>query len=212
MITQHDIEQNTDEWKLFRAKYFTSSSFSDLFMGPSTAGYNEAILKVAFGRIGKVFETFKGNKYTEQGHEEEDSAKGVYELITLDEVVEGKFWTRGEWLGSSPDGLINSDGMFEHKAKVAPNTIYKSLSDWKMGIRLTEKSNKKHWWQVNHQMYVCDREWVDYMITPIGYKPMIERIYRSKEVDARIEAKLELVIPEVEQKAKFLKSQLNEYC
>ena len=80
-----------------------------------------------------------------------------------------------------------------------------ALQEWEAGVRLTEKSNKKFFWQVHHQLYVTGREWTDFQITAEGFKPMIQRIYRDPAVIARIDQKLNEVIPEIEQTMEVFK-------
>ena len=79
----HNVKQNTEEWMKLRMGKFTSSSFGDLFMKKTTAGYQNAINKVVFERLtGETPESFS-NKWTDRGHELEPLAREAYELRTF---------------------------------------------------------------------------------------------------------------------------------
>ena len=194
----YDIDQNSPEWFELRKGLITASVFTKFWMGEKTSGYKEAIADVAFSRNGFEFDHFAGNNITDKGHEQEPLMRMQYEINTLTEVSNGGFFKYGEWCGASPDACIGDDGLWENKAKVKSNTLLESLEHFDSGIKLTEKSNKAHFWQVYFQLYVTGRKWCDYQYGNIGLRPMIERIYMSEGMTKRIEEKLNMVIPEIE--------------
>lgn len=206
---KHSVEQNTDEWFELRKGRITASSFSKLFMAKSTAGFQEAIANVAFERCGEDVERFAGNRVTDKGHDEEPLARDAYEAFTFDDIDDGAFWTLGDWIGASPDGLIGEDGIWENKAKVTTNTLLKMLEENEKGIYLNEKSNKDHFWQVHFQLYVTSRAWCDYQLGFSGYTPIIQRIHRDESVIKRIKEKLAEVIPMIESKIEVIKKYKN---
>lgn len=201
---KHDVMQNTQEWLDLRNRLITASTFSDYFMAPSTAGFKKAISRVAFERCNVQMDNWGGNAGTDRGHELEVIGKEYYQEATLETIKEGNFWTYGDWIGASPDGMLNSNGIWEHKGKVEVYTMLESYKLFDKGIRLTEKSNKKHFWQVHFQLYVTGRKYCIYQIGSEGFKPLIERIESSPIINLRIKQKLEEVIPMIKEQIKII--------
>lgn len=201
----YDIQQNTDEWLELRKGLITASGFSDLVCAKSTAAYKNRIATVAYERCGVDVSSFSGNKYTEMGHEQEPLMKETYELCNLEKINNGGFFKYGEWLGASPDGLIGDDGIWENKAKTAPNTLLDAMKKHKSGFKLTEKTNKQHYWQVHFQLYVSGREWCDYQVGTSIFKPMIYRVYKDDSVLKIIEETIGETIQIIKQEIEIIK-------
>ena len=197
MRIEHIIEQNSEEWLQLRKGLITASTFSDFFQGESTAGYQNAIARVAAERCGIEIDTFLGNEDTEKGHEFEIVMREQYEIINSTEIKNGNFWTYGDWCGASPDGQIEENGLWENKSKTRLNTILNMLIERDKNLKLTEKSNKQHFWQVHFQLYVTGKDFCDYQVGSDGFIPFIVRVYRDEEIIKRIESKLEEVIPKI---------------
>ena len=188
-MKHHKVEQNTDEWMELRQGKFTASSFKDLFMSKTTAGYQKAIYKVVYERLtGEQPESFS-NEYMERGHELEPLARKVYEVETFNTVEEAGFFELSEWVGASPDGLVDDDGIVEIKCP-AFNTMIGYLVDPKL------PSQYKH--QVHGQLLVTGRKWCDFMCYHPKLKPIIIRIERDEAFIKEIEDKLNESIREVE--------------
>ena len=95
---------------------FTASAFAKLFMGEKTAGYRDTIYGAVHERLtGNSPDRFYG-EWMRRGHELEPYIIEEYEIDTFNEVHNGGFWTLGEWLGASPDGLVEPNGLIEGKA------------------------------------------------------------------------------------------------
>jgi len=185
----HSIKQNSDDWDLLRLGRFTASSFKDLFMGKSTAGYEKAIYDPVYERLtGESPESFYG-KWMERGHELEPFAKEQYEIDTFNEIQDGGFWTMGEWLGASPDGLIGKDGLFEGKAP-AHNTQINYL--------ISGELPKIYYWQIHGQMYVTDRNFVDFYAYHPRLQPLAIRVHRDEKVEQELISKLNESIEKAE--------------
>lgn len=177
----HDIRQNSDEWDAMRLGRFTASTFSDLFMGKSTAGYEKAIYKPVFERLtGATPDSYYG-AFMQRGHELEPFAIEEYEMNNFVEIQNGGFFTMGDWIGASPDGLIGKDGIFEGKAP-AFNTH--------MGYLLKKSLPKIYYWQVHGQLYVTDRAWADFYSFHPGIKPHCLRVHRDEKIEAELVVKL----------------------
>jgi len=177
----HDITQNSDDWDVLRKCRFTASSFKDLFMGKSTAGYRDALYKPLFERLtGESPDHFYG-AYMERGHALEPYAIEQYEMDNFVEINNGGFWSMGDWIGASPDGLIGKDGLFEGKApKYTTHIEY----------LIKKELPKIYYWQVHGQMYVTNRNWVDFYSFHPGIQPLCIRVHRDEKIEQELVIKL----------------------
>ena len=187
-IVRHVIEQNTPEWLQLRVGRFTASSIKDLFMAKTTAGYQKAIYGLAFERLtGESPESYS-NDAMERGHQMEPLARQAYELETFNTVEDGGFFTMGEWLGCSPDGLVGDDGLLEIKSP-AYNTM--------IGYLLDPKLPSIYKWQVHSQMWITGRQWCSFMCYHPKLKSIIIRIDRDEKLIKELSDKVEESIEEV---------------
>jgi putative phage-type endonuclease len=177
----HNVDQNSEEWFNLRLGRFTASTFKDLFMGKTTKGYEKAIYKPVFERLTNESPESFSSEYMERGHEMEPLAKDCYEQETFNEVSNGGFFALGEWIGASPDGLIDNDGVLEIKSP-AYNTMINYL--------LTGKLPSIYKWQVHGQLYVTGRQWCDFMAYHPKLKPLIIRINRDESLIEELEVKM----------------------
>ena len=188
-MIQHKVDQNTEEWMDLRKGKFTASSFKDLFMAKTTKGYQSAIYKVVYERMtGEQPENFT-NDYMQRGHELEPLARECYEVETFNEVQEPGFFELNEFVGASPDGLVNDDGLLEIKCP-AYNTMIAYL--------INPKLPTIYKYQVHGQMWVTGRKWCDFMCYHPKLKPVILRIERDEVIITDIIMKIEESIKEVE--------------
>ena len=137
-----NIEQNTPEWLNCRSGLFTSSNIYNLFV---SAKKGEEFSKSAHTYIKqKAIETiypfeidnsFSG-KAIQWGNDNEPNAVTVYEVTTGNEVTNGGFFIYDDYTGSSPDGLVDTDGQIEIKCPYV---------------------------KVHHQLYCSGRSYVDFM-------------------------------------------------
>ena len=163
---------------------FTASIAGKLFMGKATAGYNDIVNAVAAERFtGQRLDDGIYTPYMARGHEMEPYAVEQYELETFREVLDGGFWTCGDWYGASPDGLVGADGVFEGKAPKFTTHI-RYLRDGKLP--------KDYTWQPHMQMFVTDRNWCDFQ----SYHPELPtfriRVHRDDKTEQKLLHELEL--------------------
>jgi hypothetical protein len=105
MITIHDIEQGTPEWKELRSGKYTGTAADKLLR---FGAVEDALTKQG---------SFGGNFHTKRGHILEDEAIEIYESVTGEHVARPGFVTNSDFpaCGFSPDGLTN-DTVIECKA------------------------------------------------------------------------------------------------
>ncbi len=185
----HDVKQNSEEWDVLRRGKFTASSFSDLFMAKSTAGYKKAIRKVVYERLtGESPESFKSD-YMERGHEVESLAREQYEINSFNTVTDGGFFELDEWVGCSPDGLISDDGLLEIKSP-AYNTFIDYLLSGKVPTEYT--------YQLQGQLYVTGRKWVDFVAYHPALPIIIIRVLPDPVITEEIKTALAVAVAEAQ--------------
>lgn len=192
----HSVDQNSEEWYNLRMGKFTASSFSDLFMGKSTQGYQKAINKVVFERLTNELPESFSNEYMERGHELEPLAREQYEIETFNTVEDGGFWSIGDYVGASPDGLVGHEGLLEIKSP-AYNTMINYL--------LKNELPKQYYWQVHGQMYVTGRKWCDFVAYHPKLKLLVVRVHRNEDVIEELKNKLSESIKEVNNRINLIK-------
>ncbi len=135
-------DQRTPEWYAARKGKLTASlAAAVLGLDPYTGPL------AAFNRITKGTPQ-EDNKHMAWGREFEGPAREDYEVMSGHLVTETGFWTCPslEWLGASPDGLIDADGLVEIKC---PSVI-------------PEQIPIHHEVQMRVQLACTEREWCDY--------------------------------------------------
>ena len=138
----HNVQQNSEEWDLLRIGKFTASSCDTLLSCKTTKGYKQLIDKIAEERFtGEKCESkvWKGNSFTERGHEYEPIAISHYESESFNIVEPVGFVEMNSWIGCSPDGFIDDDKMIQikcpifntqreyHEKMVVPGSYYKQM-------------------------------------------------------------------------------------
>lgn len=191
MIKFYDIDQNSEDWDGLRIGKFTASTFADLFMSKSTAGYNNAITKVAFERITGESEEKYSNKWMQRGHEKEPFARENYEMLTFNTLKNGGFYEYSDYIGASPDAKISGqNGGCEFKCPSFQ--MYREYLE-------TKKLPKNHFWQVHGQMLCTGWDFIDYMpFSSPKLKQMLIRVERDPLILEQLEEKLNEAIKEVQ--------------
>jgi len=190
----HDLEQGTEEWRTLRAGMPTSSNFSSLVtstgkLSKSIEAYAMTLAADKFA--GKDLRVFTGTTYTERGNELEAEARMFYSLQRDVDVEEVGFVTddAASW-GSSPDGLICDDlGMLEIKAQ-APKGFVETL----LKYHKTKKVPSQYIVQLNGQMLICKRKYVDLLLYHPDLKSLIIRVEPDEAIVAGLLEAKELVL------------------
>ena len=156
-ILIHDVVQGTSEWLALRRGIPTASQFCKIICSAGQASiqanaYLETL--VAEQTNGESCTAFAGNEWTERGKELEPEAVQSYERhmrVRADKV--GFITDRDRTVGCSPDRLVGIDGLLEVKCP-APHTHAKYLRDQRIDMR--------YYPQVQGQMFITGRKWVDF--------------------------------------------------
>ena len=115
------------------------------------------------------------NPDMERGNEQEDLARSSYEMETGNSVKQVGFCEMNESVGASPDGLVGDDGLVEIKCPKAANFVK---------LLYTKKIETKYLWQMQMQMLVTDRKWVDFVAQHENFNDLI--IIRVERDEAKI--------------------------
>jgi len=192
----HNIDQGTDEWLELRKGKFTASEFKNILGKDTLVGYKDAVYKNAYERLtGKSPEVFVSD-WMKRGTELEGVARSFYEFENHIEVDEVGFVEMSEWIGCSPDGLIGDSGMLEIKCPKFTTHI---------GYLLAQKLPSTYKPQVQGQLWVCEREWCDFMSYSEDLKPFILRVERDEKYIKELEIKINIAIEKVKQIIEELK-------
>lgn len=171
MITYHDIEQGTPEWKELRADRYTGSNADKLLQYAGRTRLTDGeITPYAIAEI----TGFKGNFYTRRGHLLEDQAIALYQKITgetgirIDDNRRVGFVTNEKYphCGYSPDDIY-PDKTIEVKAF----EVKKHLAMIEGDIPLKVLA------QCYFGMLICDKKLCDLLL----YNPT----FAKKEIDGK---------------------------
>lgn len=164
------MEQRTAEWFQIRGKKLTASH-ADVI---AVAGKGlETYIRQVVAEYISPSEPFE-NEHTIRGKELEATARGIYTLETGNEVTEVGFVQAGEYIGTSPDGLVGEVGGLE--IKCPSNKVF-------LDYLLDETIPKDYWYQCQMNMLVTDRQWWDLMFYNPNFKQsfIINRVYADEE-------------------------------
>ena len=186
--THHKIEQNTEEWLQMRMGRFTASSISNLLMKPNLKGYQDEIKRVAFERLYNVRPDNFESQWMTRGKELEEEARNEYQAGTFTVISPAGFFTFGEWMGASPDGLIGGDGLAEIKC-----VKYNTFIDYMVGGGVPSAYIP----QIQCQLLCTDRQWCDFIAYHPGVPQFVIRIERDEEIIQEIIIAVDKAVAEV---------------
>lgn len=149
----------------------SSDAWHEIRKGKLTASHATAI-----GNYGKGLQTYVReiiqnmihyevqyiSRDMERGNELEPIARSVYEFENNVIVKEVGFITYNKYVGCSPDGLVNDDGMVEFKARGDKAHL---------GLLLGDSVDSGTIWQMQAQMLISERKWCDFC----SYNPNFKR-------------------------------------
>lgn len=158
----HNFDQRSDEWKSIRMGKFGGTD-AQIVANNGTGLQTLIYKKVAELMTGKSEDEYT-NLDMQRGVEQEEIARGMYELTTGREVKTVGYCENDEYSGCSPDGLVGDDGLVEIKCQkdsVFVKTMY------------TKKIDTKYVYQIQMQLYVTGREWCDFVAFNDNFKDLI---------------------------------------
>jgi len=194
----HNIDQRSEAWYSAKCGLVTSTRFKSLCAKETTDSYKDLVTNIACEIItGKIEEGYT-NALMEQALELEPIARHEYGIAMDCEVKEAGFITPDEdhkyhgWIGDSPDGLIAFEsGVIEIKCPLA-RTHFEYIEANKL------PSEYRH--QVQGHLFVTGVDFCDFVSYVQGMKLFVIRVFPDPELFTEFERRLDILIPQVEQK------------
>ncbi len=190
----YDCAQNSPEWLEARRGIVTASEFATVQAEGRTKG-SESVTrrKYMLTLVGEILTGvcdpgWEGNKHTERGHLLEPEARDMYSLIQGVEPVQVGFMRRGR-IGASPDSQIGNDGLLEIKTK---------LPHLQLDLLDCDRLPPEHVAQVQGQMLVSGRSYVDFVSYWPGLPLFIKRVERDEEYIASLQKSLDVFLAEMD--------------
>ncbi len=192
------LEQGSPEWKQARLGYVSASNVADVMAKGKTG---EAITRKKYKtrlvaeRLTNQSQDSYSNSAMEWGVENEPYARQAYEMHANVLVDKTGFWKHPDikWLGASPDGLINEDGIVEIKC---PNTTTHLDYIW------ADEVPSEYYKQIQCQLWVTNRQWCDFVSydprLPIRNQLFVKRCVRDEVLIAEMEVTVLAFLGEVE--------------
>jgi hypothetical protein len=153
----YDCEQGSQEWFELRAGIPTSSAFNRIVtptgkISSQSEAYMYAL--IAERIMGRPVDTFI-SEWMERGHIMEEEAGKYYAFQhDCDPQPVGFITTDDGKIGASPDRLVEDDGLLEIKAPAAHTHV---------GYLFGKGADKKYMPQLQGQLWITGRKWVDIM-------------------------------------------------
>lgn len=181
-----DCAQGSEEWINCRLGIPTASQFSTVLAKGKTGGdakTRKTYLYKLAGEIitGKQMDSYS-NGHMERGHDMEEEARNAYAFMHDVEPVKVGFMRRGD-MGASPDSLVGDSGLLEIKTKLAHLQIE---------VLLSGELPSEHRAQVQGQLLISEREWVDFASYWPALPLFVVRVFRDEEYIKRLAEEVEI--------------------
>lgn len=179
-----NCEQGTEEWFNVRKGKMTASNAHTISVAGK--GLETYIKTVVADMFASEKEEGYQSKAMERGTMLEAQARSIYELMYGVNIEQVGFIEYSEFIGCSPDGLINDDGGIE--IKCINNKDYFQLL---LGL---EKPDPSYISQVQMNLMITGRKWWDLVFYNPNFKQStyIERIVPDTEFIGKLKAGLNL--------------------
>lgn len=168
----HNCEQGTEEWLQCRLGKLTGSVAYTI--ATKGKGLDTLCLEKATELLTGIIPDGYKNDAMQHGNDYEAEARSIYELETGNKVVQVGFCEDNEYVGVSPDGFVDDDGLIEIKCP-QDKTYTQYLIDMKI--------KPEYYAQMQMQMLITKRIWCDYVVYNSHFeKPIIiQRVFPDKE-------------------------------
>lgn len=147
----HNFPQYSPEWWEIRSLKMTASHAQAI--GNCGKGLETYITELVADHFSKAPKDSYSNRHMEHGLETEPEAALIYQAETLADVQEVGFVVFNEYVGCSPDRLVDDDGLLE--IKCLSDKVYFQLL-------ISGQIESKYLWQMQMQMICTDRKWCDF--------------------------------------------------
>ena len=192
------MEQQTEEWRNERLGLLTGTRFSAIVGSGKTR--DDLIRDLAWERYtGKYIERGFVTDAMQRGIDLEPEARDWYRFDSGNDVVEHGFIVHPDlpFVGISPDGLIDDDGLVEikcpgHRAHIETLERRKVPSQYR--------------WQVQGQLWVTGRKWLDFVSYHPEHDGIIIRVEPSEDDHGKLKAACIAANEEIESIVQLLRN------
>lgn len=186
MVEVITCEQGTDEWRLARLGIPTASEFSTVMAkgrggGESVTRRKYMLTLIGERLTGEIAPEGYSNAHMERGKVMEQEARDAYAFLQDVEPAQVGF-IKNELAGASPDSLVGDAGLLEIKTK---------LPHLQLDVLLRDELPSEHVAQVQGQLWVSGREWVDFVSYWPKLRPFVKRVYRDEAYIAGLKIAVE---------------------
>ena len=197
MTDTKTLEQGSPEWLQARLGCVSASTIADVMAKGKTG---EAVtrqklkLRLVAERLTQQPQESFSNAAMEWGKEQEQFAAMAYEVSRGTFLERTGWWKHQsiEWLGCSPDRLVEPDGLVEIKC---PNSS--TMVAWMLDDKVPSEYIK----QIQCQLWITGRSWCDFVAydprLPIKKQLWIKRIERDEELIEKMNAEAVAFLAEV---------------
>ncbi len=193
MIEVFNCEQNSPEWDELRRGIVTASQFSTVMAkgrgNTPSITRRKYMLTLAADRLGGKAADSYSNSHMERGHLLEDEACKAYAFMRDVDPTPVGFVRNGD-VGASPDRFLNENGLLEIKTK---------LPALQLECLLADKVPAEHITQCQGQLWVTQREYLDFVSYWPGLPIFIKRLERDERKIAEIKIATEQFNNELQQ-------------
>lgn len=187
-----DIEQNTEAWYDLRRGMVTASEFSTVLAqgrkrGDPSVERRKYMLTLISDRMGGAPADNYSNRYMERGKALEGDALTLYHALHAEPTRVG-FVKRNDDVGCSPDAFVGDAGMVQIKT-AAPSIQLERV--------LKPELPAEYVCQVQGELWVCEREWSDFVSYWPGLPLMVVRVHRDEKAIKSIELGVEMFLNEM---------------
>lgn len=193
MIEVFNCEQGTPEWHACRMGIPTASEFATVLMQgrkkgePSVTRRKYMLTLIGERMTGQVCDGYV-NAHMLRGKEHEPEARKLYRAMNYDVGVSQVGFIRNGEKGCSPDLLVGNDGMTEFKSN-QPHIL--------LEMHLQNAVPAEHAPQLQGNLWVAEREWIDFMSYWPGLPPFVRRVYRDETMIKSIALGVEMFLNEM---------------
>lgn len=189
----YDMPQGSEEWLAIRRGKVTASKFATVLAngrggkGDPSVTRRKYMLTLISDRIGGAPSDGYSNRHMERGKDMEAEALKLYHALHAPPIRVG-FVERNDDVGCSPDAFVGDAGMVQVKT---------ALPDIQLERVLKPALPSEHVCQVQGELWVCEREWSDFVSYWPGLPLMVVRVYRDETAIKSIEFGVEMFLNEM---------------
>lgn len=178
-----NFEQKSDEWLRIRSGKLTASNAQAIATGGK--GLQTLCLETVAEYYSSAVKEQIENEHIQRGNELEAEARTVYEMETGNRVIEIGFVELNEYVGCSPDGIIDGQKVGV-EIKCPSDRVY-------LDVLLNKTIDPKYFAQMQMQMFVCEWEACDYTVYNPNFEQsiVIQRVYPDEDYRKKLTAGIE---------------------